>query len=168
MTNPTDTADDLFGQPTRGAFPKLEELEGRLVLVKPSKVDVVPGYRNVGTQERITADVVILDDPSGEVETYDDMYLSQKGLVPMLKKCLKPGTRHPFVLGRVEMAPTKDYADAAEKAGGIKALLEEWAKKGGKGEKPQFFWNLAEFSPEDAQKARAYLAATDQFAASAG
>lgn len=161
MTDPTDG--DLFGRPTRGAFPKLEELEGRLVLIQPSKCETVPGYKNVGTQERITADVVVLDG-EGAPERFDDMYLSQKGLVPMLKRCLKPGAAHPFVLGRVEMAATKDYVDAAEKAGGIKKLLEEWARKGAKGEKPQFFWNLADFTDAEADLARAYIRSTDQFA----
>ncbi len=160
----TTTENDTFGAPSRGAFPKLDELEGRLLLVTPSKVQTVPGYKNVGTQERITADVAVLDGENPE--TYDDMYLSQKGLVPMLKKCLKPGNK-PQVLGRLEMTATTEWADKAEKAGGIKALLEEWARKGAKGEKPQFFWNLVEFTPEDAALARAYLAERQSFAAAA-
>ncbi len=158
-------SDDLFGRPTRGAYPKLEELDGKLVLIQPSKVETVPGYKNVGTTERITADVTVIDeDDPASSETISDMYLSQRGLVPMLKRCLKPGNK-PFVLGRVAMSPTKDYKDDAEKAGGMAALLESWAKKGGKGEKPQFFWDLTDFTDEEANAARAWLASVDQFAA---
>ncbi len=155
---------DTFGAPSRGAYPSLDELEGRLLLITPSKVQTVPGYKNVGTQERITADVAVLD--GDNPETHDDMYLSQRGLVPMLKKCLKPGNK-PQVLGRLERTPTSDYAAKAEAAGGFGALMAEWAKKGGKGDKPQFFWNLVEFTPEDAALARAYLAERQSFAAAA-
>jgi len=169
--NTPAATDDPFGRPTRSAFPKIEELEGRLVLIKPSKVEYkVKG--KYGEQTRVTADVVVLDDPDEGVVEHDDMYLSQKGLTGMLESCLKPG-RKPFVLGRVQMTPTKEYAEAAEKAGdgdgskGIGIMLKEYFQKGGKGEKPQFFWDLADFTDEDANRARNYLASNDQFATAA-
>ena len=157
-------SDDLFGRPTRSAFPKIEEMEGRLLLVKPSKVEYkVKG--KFGEQTRVTADVVILDDPEEGVVEHEDMYLSQKGLTGMLEKCLKPGSKHPYVLGRLQMTATKDWAEAAEKGGGIGELLKAYFAKGGKGEKPQFFWDLADFTDEDANLARRYLAENDAFAA---
>lgn len=165
MTTPEN---DPFGRPTSGGRPKLEELEGHLLLIQPTKLDLkVKG--KYGEQDRITADVAVLD-AEGGVDEIDALFISTKGLVPMLSRCLKPGNR-PSVLGTLEKYPTKEYYDAAEKKGegdpvkGINAMLEEWAKKGAKGEKPQFFWNLADYSDADANVARQYMASRDQFAA---
>lgn len=159
--------DDLFGRPTRSAFPKLEELEGRLLLIHPTKIE--HGIKSkYGEQSRVTADIAVLDDPDEGVREIDKMYLSQKGMVGMLETCLKPGKK-PFVLGRLVKSPASDYADAAEKAGdgdataGINKLLEDWLRKGGKGEKPAFFWNLADFTDHEANMARRYLSELDQF-----
>lgn len=154
--------DDLFGRPTRGAFPKVEDFDGRLLLFMPSKIEY--GIKGkFGEQDRVTTDVVVLDDPSGEIEKVDDMFISQKGLVSTLAKCLKPGNK-PFVLGRMSMFPAKDTQEAAEKhPDGIRGVLEDWLRKGGKGNKPPFSWGLADFTDEDAAKARAYIAANDSF-----
>jgi len=161
----TETTPDLFAAPTGGgAYPKMDELEGRLVLLNPSKIETVPGYQGKGTQERATADCTVFED-DGSFETYDDMYFSQAGIVPSLRKALKPGNK-PFVLGRVQMFPSKSTKekgiDTPEK---LQTALSEWARKGGKGDKPQFAWGLAEFSEQDAAHARAYLASLDAFAA---
>lgn len=160
MTEPTD---DLFGRPTRGRFPKVEELEGLLVLIKPSKVEYgVKG--KYGEQTRVTADVVVLDGDDAGTE-YEDMYLSQRGLVPTLEKCLKPGAKHPWVLGRISKFPSKELRESGvEDAAGVDKALAEWARKGGKGEKPQFAWGLADFTDADANVARAYIAKNDSFA----
>lgn len=163
------TEDDPFRQPTRSAFPKMDDLEGSLVLIKPSLVETVPGYQGKGMVDRVTADVAVFG-PEG-IEEYEDMYLSQAGLVPSCKQALKPGAK-PFVLGVVTMVPSKNARekgyDTPEK---IKAAVTEWAKKGGKGEKPQFAWGLAEYSDDQAQRAREYIVskqtATDPFAAAA-
>ena len=156
--------DDLFDQPTRGAFPKVEDFDGRLLLFIPSKVeDGIKG--KYGEQSRVTTDVVVLDDPSGEIEKVDDLYISQKGLVSTLRKCLKPGNK-PFVLGRLNMFPSKDsQADADAHPEGIRGVIADWLKKGGKGNKPPFSWGLDEFTPEDANLARAWIAANDGFTA---
>lgn len=153
---------DPFSSAGRGGnFPKVEELEGRLVLVRPVKSEKVNG--KFGEQTRITADVHALDDESGEWETYEDMYLSQKGMVPALEKKLRPGTTKPFILGRIQMVPVKDsktitgkeIADTEE----LKDALAEWAKKGGRGEKPRFAWVFGEFTDADAAKAREFISA---------
>lgn len=160
----TDTM-DLFAAPTSGgAYPKMDELEGKLILCRPSKIETVTGYQGKGTQERATADVTVFEE-DGTYETFDDMYLSQAGIVPSLRKALKPGNK-PFVLGRVQMFPSKSTKekgiDTSEK---LQTALSEWARKGGKGDKPQFAWGLAEFTEADAAHARAYLTSLDAFAA---
>lgn len=144
-----------------GSFPKVEELEGRLVLVRPSKVERVNG--KFGEQDRVTADVHAYDDESKTWELYEDMYLSQRGMVPALTKKLKPGVTKPFVLGRVQMVPVKDSKSVSGKeitdTDELKDALAEWAKKGGRGEKPRFAWVFGEFSDADAAAARAYISA---------
>lgn len=158
------STEDVFGTPTSGgAYPKMDDLEGKLLLCRPSKIETVPGYQGKGTTERVTADVTVFD-TDGSAETFDDMYLSQAGIVPSMRKALKPGNP-PFVLGVVRKFPSKtakkDGIDTTEK---LEAALTEWLKKGGKGEKPQFAWGLDQ--PDDEQKntARQYLAAHDPFA----
>jgi hypothetical protein len=163
---PAVDSDDPFAKPTRSAFPKLEDLNGRLLLVKPLKVerDVAGKF---GKQDRITADIVVLDDPDEGVREISKMYLSQKGMVGMLEDCLRPGKKS-FVLGRLTMTATSDWADKAEAhADGIEGLLADWFRKGGKGEKPQFYWDLAEYTDADANKARTYIRENDSFAAAA-
>lgn len=154
----------LFSSGTGGgSFPKFEELEGKLVLMKPSKIEVVPKSVKIGgkagdTQERVTADVWVLDDDSGEWDEYQDMYLSQASIVGASKKALKPGNP-PYILGRAGKVPSKigkdQGFDSREK---IEAGLEAWLKRGGKGDKPNFAWGLDAVEPEDAAKAQSYLA----------
>jgi hypothetical protein len=162
MTQTDDT--DLFDRPSGSVYPKIDELEGQLVLVKPIRVETVPGYQGKGTTERITADVHVYDDESGTWESYEDMYLSQLGLVPALKKKLKPGVAKPFVLGRITMAPSKPTREKGiDTPEALKKTLEEWARKGGKGDKPQFAWIFGEYTDADAVAARQYLATMDAF-----
>jgi hypothetical protein len=164
MTDPF--ADDLFGQPVRGGGAKPEDMEGKLVLFKPTVLGKGPKYQAPGeTVDRITADVVIFEEDGTETEI-SDAYFSQAGLLPPLKNALKPGNK-PFVLGRVIKFPSKSsQKKGIETPEQMNEALAEWLRKGGKGEKPQFSWSIAEFSEEDAQRARLYLAKNDQFAAS--
>jgi hypothetical protein len=158
----TDT--DLFEQArSGGSYPKVEDLEGKLVLVRPSKTEKKDG--KYGVQDRVTADVTVFDD-DGSTETYSDMYLSQKGMVPALHRALN-GQAKPFILGRVAMVPTKNTKDAKGEpitdTPALKKALEEWARKGGRGEKPPFAWIFGPFEEGDADKARAFLASKDPF-----
>lgn len=160
----TDPNIDLFEQARSGGnFPKVEDLEGKLVLVKPSKTERVNG--KFGEQDRVTADVTVFDD-DGNGETYPDMYLSQRGMVPSLHRALR-GDAKPFILGRVAMVPVKDTKGLDGKpiteTDALKKALEEWARKGGRGEKPRFAWIFGPFEDGDADKARAYLASKDPF-----
>lgn len=163
---------DLFRSGTGGGgkFPKFEELEGKLVLIKPEKVEIVPKSNKIGgkpgeTTERLTADVVVFED-DGSYEEYEEMFLSQAGIVGSAKKCLKPGGK-PFMLGRAGKVPSKigkdQGYDTPEK---IEAGLAEWLKKGGKGDKPNFAWGLNDFDVDtDLPKAMAYVNKNGPFAA---
>jgi hypothetical protein len=168
----TDYADDLFGAATGGKFPKVEDLEGKLLLIKPDKIETVRNrFDKDGskpTVERATADVTVFEE-DGTHETHLDMYLSQTVLLNACISALKPG-RKPMVLGRLEKVATKDTQEKLKIDGtpeAFAAARAEWLKKGGKGTEPRHVWVLATFTPEDAQAARSYLATLDPFAADA-
>lgn len=161
MTSPND----LFGSGGGGSYPKLDELEGKLVLLKPSKVETVPKPAQFGgkpgeTQERLTSDCVVFEE-DGSYEVFDDMYFSQVGIVNPGKRAMKPGAK-PFVLGRVTMFPTGDQkkagVDTPEK---LKAARDEWMaglKAGKKGiQEPRYAWGLGDFSDEDVAIAMKYV-----------
>jgi len=159
---------DLFAAASRGgAYPKADDLEGQLIMLTPSVIETVPDrFSKVqgATTERATADTVVFDE-DGSYETYDDMYWSQVAVVGACRKALKPGNK-PMVLGRLIKLPTKATREALkiETADELTAARAEWLKKGGKGTEPRGLWVLAEFSEQDAQYARAYLASRDAFA----
>ena len=165
---------DLFNSGSGGgAFPKLEEFEGKLILLRPSKVETVPKPARFGgkpgeTQERVTADVVVFEE-DGSYDVVEDMYLSQVGIVNPCKKALKPGAK-PFVLGRVSKVPSKigkdQGFDTVEK---IYEGFEAWRDAVSKNKKgvpePSYAWGLLDFSDEDAQMAMKYVNDTAPFAA---
>lgn len=166
MTDPRD----IFGSGGGGgSYPKVADLEGKLVLLKPSKIEVIPKPERFNpqpgeTQERATADCTVFED-DGTWETYDNMYFSQTGLVNPCKKALKPGAK-PFVLGRVGKVPSKpgklEGFDTTEK---IEKALKEHYRTNGKAPKPSYAWGLNEFSEADGQLALKYLASIGGFAA---
>ena len=166
------SASDLFGSGGGGSFPKLEDFEHKLILLKPTKNEIVPKPTRFGgkpgeTQERITADVVVFEE-DGSYEVVDDMYFSQVGIVNPCKRALKTGAK-PFVLGRVSKVPskqTKDLGmDTVEK---VYAGIEEWREAISKNKKgvpePKFAWGLLDFTDEDVAKAMAYVNAHSPFA----
>lgn len=163
MANPND----IFGSGGGGGnFPKIDELENKLVLLIPSVAEEVPKPKEFGgkpgeTQTRITADTIVFSDDSDEPEVYDDMYFSQVGIVNPCKRQLKPGAKGK-VLGRVTKVPSKigkdQGFDTTEKI--LKGLEEHFASNGKK-PKPNFSWGLEPFSDEDGRKAMSYLAKRD-------
>jgi hypothetical protein len=166
--------DDPFSRPSSGNFPKVEDLEGSLLLIRPSKVEMVTNrFDRDGSKpmvERATADVVVFG-PEG-TEEYGDMYLSQAVLLGACKQALKPGAK-PFVLGRLVKLATRDTQEKLKIDNTPEAFAtarEAWLKKGGKGTEPKHVWVLQDFTDEDAQKARDFIASkarnTDPFAAS--
>jgi hypothetical protein len=159
MTDPRD----IFGSGGGGgSFPKVEELNGKLVLLKPSVVEKVAKPTEFGgkpgdTQDRVTADCVVFAD-DGSWETHEDMYFSQVGIVNPCRRALKPGAK-PFVLGRIARVPSKigkeqgfDTTDKIEE--GLKAHFASNGKK----PKPNSAWGLLDFTPEEGQMALGYLA----------
>lgn len=165
--------DPFSGSTGAGNFPKVEDLEGLLVLIRPTKLEQVPDRFSKAVpkpmKDRITADVVVFL-AEGGTETYEDMYLSQAGIVPTCKKTLRRNDpSKPFVLGRIGMGPTDDSKkkgwDTQEK---LKQAISEWVARGGKGDKPTFWWGLMPLTEEDANLARpvalALLSDNDPFA----
>lgn len=159
---------DIFGTGGGGgSFPKVEELNGKLVLLEPSKAEEVPKPAQFGgkpgeTQTRITADCTIFPDTAdGEVEVHEDMYFSQVGIVNPCKRQLKPGAKGK-VLGVIRRVPSKigkeQGFDTTEK---IDEGLEAHFASNGKKPKPNFSWGLEPFSDEQGQQAMAYIAKRD-------
>lgn len=158
------SAQDLFASGGGGSYPKLDELEGKLVLLKPSKHEMVQKPQRFGgkpgeMQDRITADCVVFED-DGTFEVFDDMYFSQAGIVNPCKKALKPGNK-PFILGRVTMFPVsedkKAGLDTTEK---LKAAREAWMADMAKGKKtpePRYAWGLGDFTDDDVAAAMKYV-----------
>lgn len=167
MTDTTTTADpfaagataDPFSDPNAGGvFPKLEDLENLLVLIRPKNIQMVadrfhkpgPGEQQ-RMKKRATTDVTVFG-ADGTHTTYRGMYISQVGLVGELERILDDANpNRPFVLGVVGMLPNKaakdNGIDTREK---LKAAIAAWVAKGGKGDKPGYFWGLD--AATDAQK----------------
>lgn len=123
--------DDPFDDaPQVSAYPKLEQLRGRLLLVKPTKLEehILTKFgtpTNPQYQDRITADVYVVDGPS--VEGFDgeseflDMYLSNDRLVKQLRRNI--GGR--MVLGRLETFEPGKKAMAGNPWGFQEATAED-------------------------------------------
>lgn len=151
---------DPFGQPAKSLFPKVEDLEGSLLLLKPVKIEAVarPAKFGGGMIDRASVDTIVLG-PDG-TEEYDAMYWSQEVIVKAMKQALKPGAAQ-YILGRLVKAAQKDTQTAYKIDGSpeaFKAAREEWLRKGGKGDGPKHVWLLTDFTDEDAEIARAYFA----------
>jgi hypothetical protein len=164
MTNPRD----LFGSGGGGgAFPKIDEFEHKLILLRPSKVEQVPKPARFGgkpgeMQDRLTADVVVFDEKAGTWdEVAEDMYFSQVGIVNPCKKALKPTSTKPVVLGVVKKVPSKIGKDAGlDTSEKIYEAYEEWRTKiaaGKKAEEPNYAWGLVDFTDEQADLAMKYM-----------
>lgn len=169
MTDTTATIDpfaagttqeaDPFGDPNSGgAFPKLEDLEDRLILVRPKQVTIVADRFHKPAageaqrmKKRATADVTVFNADNTHT-TYRNMFISQVGLVGELERVLDDANpNRPFVLGVVGMLPNKAAKDAGiTTREALKEAIQKWVAKGGKGDKPGYFWGLDAAS--DAQK----------------
>jgi hypothetical protein len=168
-------SEDLFDRPVQraGKYPKAEELEGSLLLIKPEKVELVPNRfakspSDAQHTERATATTVVLG-PDG-TEEYPAMYWSQQVIVNACTEALKPGAK-PWVLGRLVKVAQKATREALEIDNTPEAFAEartKWLRGGGKGTEPKGVWVLADFDDADAARARDYIAgltkAQDPFA----
>jgi hypothetical protein len=168
-------SEDLFDRPVQraGKYPKAEELEGSLLLIKPEKVELVANRfakkpSDPTHVERATATTVVLG-PDG-TEEYPAMYWSQQVVISACTEALKPGAK-PWVLGRLVKVAQKATREALEIDNTPEAFAEartKWLRGGGKGTEPKGVWVLADFDDADAARARDYIAgltkAQDPFA----
>lgn len=159
-----DTASDPFGDPNAGgAYPKLEELEDFLVLIRPKTVNMVADRfhkpaagETQRMKKRATTDLTVFR-ADGTHTTYRDMYISQVGLVGELERVLEDANpNRPFVLGVVGMLPNKESREqkGIDTRAKLKEALAAWVKRGGKGDKPGFFWGLDAATDEQKNIAR--------------
>jgi hypothetical protein len=140
---------DPFSKPASvGNFPKLEQLRGRLLLIRPIKLETgllssnsTPS--NPQFYDRLTADVTVLEGiPAGfDKFEFREMFLSQSRLISQNKDALRTGG---MVLGRLD----------TYKPG----------QTPGKGNP----WGLSDFTPEDAVLARRYLSGELKYDAPTG
>lgn len=165
FTAPATGSDDPFSAPApqRPRGPRLREMHGRLLLIMPTKVETVPNKKSQtpgATQERMTADVVVLD---GGAITYggrpealppvphtttsnvplktEAMFISAVGLVSQCRDALavrQKGGRG-MVLGRLTVGEARD-ADSS----------------------PPYL--LTPYTDADREIGKAYLAQVDPFA----
>lgn len=184
MTTTTATADpfatteaDPFDQPNAGGqFPKLEDLEGKLVLIRPRLIqNVADRFHRPKAGEaqrmkdRATCDVTVFEE-DGSHRTHRGMYISQAGILPQLQTILDDANPNkPFILGVIGDHPNKESKDKGILTReDLKAATAEWVRKGGKGDKPGYFWGLDQFTAEQAAVARpvalAMLNKTNPFA----
>ncbi len=101
-----EDGDPFADAPNVSAYPKVDQLRGRLLLVKPTKLEenLLSSFSKPGKpqyQDRVTADVYVVDGSPegfpGEAE-FLDMYFSQDRLVKQLKRNIDG----PMILGRLD------------------------------------------------------------------
>jgi hypothetical protein len=166
--------EDLFGRPAGSNYPKPEDLEGLLLLLKASgpieSIAQKPEYGG-GMRDRARADTAVFG-PDG-VEEYSDMFWSQTVVVNALKQSMKEGAK-PYVAGHLVKVATKASREAlkiGETPEDFATAREAWLKKGGKGTEPKHVWIFSDFTDDEAQRIREYIASktkkADPFAAAA-
>lgn len=143
-TAPAGASGDPFGGPAPASkFPAVAGLKGRLLLVKPTKLETGITSRfkeadgSAKTQDRLTATIVVLDGPAtftwvdreGDQQTltadadgapfsipveFTDMYLSQAKLIGEVKKYLNARPGEAsMALGRLIKLPPRDGQSGA-------------------------------------------------------
>lgn len=135
----TDEFDEFDVATPASSYPKLEQLQGRLVLVKVTELEKdVPsatfkenGRPTVG--DRLTVNLKVVDGPLSDFDTteFDGMWISQSYMVRQLKPSFQRGKAY---LGRIDLKDPK--------------------KMKGQGNP----WGFEEVTAEDVQTARMYLA----------
>ena len=159
MADQTD-ANDPFADPGKGgAYPSIKQLNGRLLIVVPKRLEKdVPGVEAGKTQDRITADVHVLtgdtiqahldkddnatpfDEPLVVPFKLEDMFISGAKLITELKGRLPRGDEQPgMVIGVLtKLKPQQKGRNGA--------------------------WSLRPATPDEKAVGRKYLADVDPFA----
>ncbi len=129
QANEQAAVDDEFDAPASAAALNLDEINGRLLLLKPTKIEegVVTA---LGTKDATVADVAVLD--GGDATVLKDVFVWPKVLQAQLKPKVGSGR---YVLGRLgqglakpgQNAPWKLFdADDADKQVARKFLTERF------------------------------------------
>lgn len=170
----TPSGNPFMQPPIGGAkFPKVEQLFGRLVIMRAHKIEVVvknpkfakePGE----TEERATTDLVVLDGPPLPEPCEDEplpalferMWINQGSIVGALKGGMKKGMP---ILGRVFRFPTKDSVVKFPTRQSIEEGFVAWANAGFIGDKPLFSWRLEQYTEDELEVAMKWLGANPDF-----
>lgn len=152
-------APDPFGtkpSEVKSDFPKLEDFEGRLLVIQPTKHETgLPDpFNKDKTRDRITADVTVIDrtEPRNS-ETIKDMFISQGALVGQIKGFVE--TRG-MLLGVLRKHRAKNTPEGYNTPDEIDKLITDWVAAGARGNKPPFAWKLADFTDADKDAALAW------------
>lgn len=167
-----------FLQPTGGEkrfFPKIDQLFGRLVIMRPVKIEMSPknpDYANFPgeEEEKATIDLVVLDGPAlinsltNEEEplpsVYEGMWVNQQSLVGQLKGGLRKGQP---ILGRMYRFAQKKVIEQYPTRQSIEEGLAAWVARGGTGQKPPFTWKLEQYTTDELETAMKWLEANPSF-----
>lgn len=163
------TGQDEFGQAdTTGGglnFRKLATLENVLVMIEPTDEVERNKYNSTDTEPYLVANTIILTGVEAGTVIHNHAMNGSK-MVRAGKTARNKGQK--YILGTVVKVPTwPDVKSGKYKDGdtaGILKAIQEWVARGGAGEKPNFAWGLAPYTPADAQVAREYLVKRPQFA----
>lgn len=150
-------AADPFAQPGGGGdYLKPIDLLGALLLLTPIEIKKVPPYRNPTgpVVDQLTADTVVLTGEHAGQE-FDAMYWSQKPVIKAAARAMRDGI--PAILGTLRRVPIGDDKKMGKYATleAFEAALDAWRM--GQPE-IQFAWILENFTPEEGQIARDFLA----------
>lgn len=167
--------EDVRGYTGNGFYPEFSDLRGRLVLLRPIKVERVKQHASIpvkegsdGMTDRATVDMVVLDGPPLPVKNKDGdegpaleipaelpgKQLFNGKLPEKIKAALRDGI--PVLLGRIVRAPqwpdVKEgkYVDGDWRA--IERAFDSYREQiiaGKDPEKPKFVWTLANHTAEE-------------------
>lgn len=158
----TAPAGDPFNQPGGGGdYLKPANLRGALLLISPVKIEQVPAYRdNSGKMvDRLSADTVVLTGEHAGTE-FDAMYWSQKPIIKAAAKAMRDNV--PSILGTLQRVPIGEDKKSGKYStpegidyAAFEAAMEAWRKGD---PEIEYAWVLVNFTEDDAQIARDYLA----------
>lgn len=171
--------EEIRGHTGGGFYPDLEDLLGRLVLIRPLKIERIAQKEEYvkkgsdGMVDRGSCDLVVLDgeplptkdkdgNPGPALEIPADLagkQFFQTKIVDKIRGALRDGI--PVLLGRIVRVPqwpdvkAGRYEDGDYRA--IEAAIAAWLAGGARGEKPKSAWSLANHTPEEEAIALAWM-----------
>lgn len=154
---PSIDPSDPFSQPVGGGeYPKIVELFGELLMLRPSGIKKVPdNFNKTGPDvDQLVADTIVLSGQRAG-EEYTDMWWNNAPIVKAARHAMNNGS--PAILGRLYRYPTNDDVKAGKykTRHDIEVALANWRPGT---PNVRFAWVLENFTPEDREIALAYLA----------